>query len=128
MMTHTDSYAVLEISRWAFAEIAGKLRADYGHAFLQQDGQRTAINMHGIAVVECPRASAGESFGGGIYRLREKRGMTLEALAAASQIRRRRLRRIETGTESPTLEEMERMATVLGVTWHVSPNVREAGP
>jgi hypothetical protein len=48
-MTHTYTYAVLEISSEAYEEIAVKLRAaGYDHAF-GKDGE---IDMHGIAVAE----------------------------------------------------------------------------
>lgn len=55
MSTHT--YAVLEISPSAYAEIAAKLRqAEYTHAF-QRDGGRELIDMHGIALaIEGPPA------------------------------------------------------------------------
>jgi hypothetical protein len=47
-MTHT--YAVLEISREAFDEIAAKLQAaGYQHAFHKDDGE-TVVDMHGIAL------------------------------------------------------------------------------
>lgn len=50
-MTHT--YAVLEISRDAWEEIAAKLQAaGYQHAFHRDvtDGGAPVIDMHGIAV------------------------------------------------------------------------------
>lgn len=44
-MTHT--YAMLEVSRAAYDEIAAKLReAGYDHAF-RPEGCRMAIDMHG---------------------------------------------------------------------------------
>ncbi len=47
-MTHT--YAILEISRAAYEEIAAKLEAaGYQHAFHENDGE-AVIDMHGIAV------------------------------------------------------------------------------
>jgi hypothetical protein len=49
-MTHTRTYAILEISPSAFAEIEQKLRAaGYGHAFSRDEGRLT-IDMHGIAL------------------------------------------------------------------------------
>jgi hypothetical protein len=49
-MRHTHTYAVLEISPEAFAEIHAKLEAaGYQHAFGTDDGQ-PCIDMHGIAV------------------------------------------------------------------------------
>lgn len=48
----TRTYAVLEVSRATFDEIADKLReAGYGHAF--DDGGRT-IDMHGIGLQAAP--------------------------------------------------------------------------
>ncbi len=45
-MRSTHTYAVLEISRQAYAEIRAKLEAaDYGHAF-----NGDTIDMHGIAL------------------------------------------------------------------------------
>jgi hypothetical protein len=46
----TYTYAILEISRAAYEEIAAKLKAaGYQHAFHQEDGE-TVIDMHGIAL------------------------------------------------------------------------------
>lgn len=46
------TYALLEVSRLAYDEIAGKLRAaGYDHAF----GRDEEIDMHGIAII--PEAS-----------------------------------------------------------------------
>jgi len=48
-MTHTHSYVELEISKEAWDEIAGKLRAvDYDYVF-SDDGR--VIDMQGIALV-----------------------------------------------------------------------------
>lgn len=55
------TYAILDLSPAAYQEIAGKLRAaGYDHAF-HQDGGRTVIDMHGIAVAEPPNADNPES-------------------------------------------------------------------
>jgi hypothetical protein len=49
-LTHTRTYAILEVSPAAFAEIERKLRdAEYDHAF-SRDGSRLTIDMHGIAL------------------------------------------------------------------------------
>jgi hypothetical protein len=46
----THTYAILELSGQAFAEIKEKLEAaGYQHAFNEDDG-RAVIDMHGIAV------------------------------------------------------------------------------
>lgn len=51
MIRSTYTYAVLEISAAAFAEIHGKLAAaGYQHAFDESDG-RALIDMHGIALM-----------------------------------------------------------------------------
>lgn len=51
-MRTTHTFAVLELSAAAYAEIAVKLRdVEYGHAFIEQD-ERTVIDMHGIAVAK----------------------------------------------------------------------------
>jgi len=51
----THTYALLELSKTAYDEIAAKLRAaGYDHAFI--DG---AIDMHGLAVVVDPNYTAG---------------------------------------------------------------------
>lgn len=62
-VTHT--YALLEVSRATFEEIACKLRdAGYDHAFIE-DGE---IDMHGIALAPCDRSPEG----GDAKRLRAK--------------------------------------------------------
>lgn len=49
-LTHTRTFATLEVSGAAYDEIAAKLlEADYGHAFIDD-----AIDMHGIALVREP--------------------------------------------------------------------------
>jgi hypothetical protein len=49
-LTHTRTYAILEVSPEAFTEIEHKLRkAGYGHAFSRNEGALT-IDMHGIAL------------------------------------------------------------------------------
>ena len=60
-MTYT--YAVLEISEAAWAEIAGKLReAGYDHAFHDEFGEaerhRVLVDMHGIALTPARPAGA----------------------------------------------------------------------
>ena len=54
-MTYT--YAVLEVSAAAYAEIKAKLEeAGYQHAFHENRGHGTVIDMHGIALAtEAPR-------------------------------------------------------------------------
>lgn len=48
----THTFALLPLSKAAYAEIKAKLEAaGYQHAFLEEDGKVT-IDMHGIAVVE----------------------------------------------------------------------------
>lgn len=49
----THTYAVLEISERAFDEIKEKLsKADYKHAFHEDDERGTVIDMHGIALAK----------------------------------------------------------------------------
>ena len=61
-MTYT--YAVLEISASAYAEIRAKLdAAGYGHAFYD-DGDGEVIDMHGIAV-RAEEAAMGKTIHGG---------------------------------------------------------------
>ena len=59
-MTYT--YALLEVSKATYDEIAEKLKAaGYGHAFHQSaDGDRTAIDMHGLALASKPEATPTE--------------------------------------------------------------------
>jgi hypothetical protein len=53
----THTFAILELSPSAYAEIKGKLEsAGYGHAFDIIDG-REVIDMHGIAVSKDPDAT-----------------------------------------------------------------------
>lgn len=55
----THTYAVLEVSREAFMEIACKLAvADYEHAFHCGSDGRSVIDMHGIAITPTPRKHA----------------------------------------------------------------------
>lgn len=62
-MSHTYTYAILEVSPGCYAEISAKLKgAGYDHAF-HEDGDRTVIDMHGIALAmpipeEKPKAPA----------------------------------------------------------------------
>lgn len=62
-LTHTRTYATLEVSKPAFDEIAKKLReARYDHAF--QDG---LIDMYGIALKEAPKRTVqSDGHGGGM--------------------------------------------------------------
>ena len=49
-MSYTHTYAILEISHAAYAEIAKALRAaDYSHCF-HDEGGRIVIDMSGIAL------------------------------------------------------------------------------
>lgn len=51
-LRQTHTFAVLDLSKEAFAEIRHKLKqAGYEHAFIEQDG-RLVIDMHGIAVAQ----------------------------------------------------------------------------
>jgi hypothetical protein len=51
-MANTHTYVVLDISTAAYKEISEKLKAaGYDHAF-HQEGERTVIDMQGIAVAE----------------------------------------------------------------------------
>ena len=51
-LSSTHTFVLLELSPAAFSEIHDKLKeADYGHAFLEEDGQ-VVIDMHGIGVSE----------------------------------------------------------------------------
>lgn len=53
MLNQTHTYATLEISVPAFEEIAQKLKAaGYDHSFVVKKGEKTVIDMHGIAL--CP--------------------------------------------------------------------------
>ena len=54
-MSHTYTYALLELSPAAYREIRDKLQeAGYQEQFHAQDDGRIAIDMHGIAVVPEP--------------------------------------------------------------------------
>jgi hypothetical protein len=54
VVTHTHTYAVLEVSQATYDEIAGKLaEAGYDHAFHVDDG-RVLVDMHGIALAAEP--------------------------------------------------------------------------
>ena len=58
-MTHTHTYAILEVSREAFKEIADKLKEHYAHAFHYDKKRRTIlIDMAGLALA--PEAQEGE--------------------------------------------------------------------
>jgi transcriptional regulator with XRE-family HTH domain len=50
-----------------------------------------------------------------VKRLREKRGLTQEALAAKVDINRVYLARIETAVQAPSLDVLERLAKALKV-------------
>ena len=53
-MKSTHTFATLQISNWAYAEIEMQLRAaGYHHAFIKQDG-RTIIDLNGIGVFTDP--------------------------------------------------------------------------
>ena len=50
MITHTYTYALLDVSSETYYEIYDKLReAGYDHCFHRDDG-KTVIDMHGIAL------------------------------------------------------------------------------
>ena len=50
-MTGTHTFAILDLSPEAYAEIARKLReAGYGHSFTEDHDGRELIDMHGLAV------------------------------------------------------------------------------
>ena len=51
-----------------------------------------------------------------VKRLREKRGMTQEALAGKVEIHRVYLAKIETAVKAPSLDVLERLAKALKVT------------
>jgi len=75
----THTYALFEVSRATFDEIAAKLReADYDHAF---DADGTTIDMHGIglrAEPAKPPATHGEQLS--VHRAMEAKCRELEAL------------------------------------------------
>jgi len=50
-----------------------------------------------------------------IAQLRDRRGMTQEALAALARINRVTLARLELGQHQPTLDTLDRIARALGV-------------
>lgn len=58
MITHTYTYAVLEVSSSAFDEIHAKLEAaGYAHAFHEDKEHGVVIDMHGIGLAKSPPAS-----------------------------------------------------------------------
>jgi hypothetical protein len=70
-MTHT--YAVLDVTPMAFAEIAAALRkADYDHAF-QDDG--TVIDLHGLAIQATRKATTTNIEIGTLLSARTKHGL-----------------------------------------------------
>ena len=80
--------------------------------------RETALTRHGIA---CDTVSGsipmaiGDTVGATIRRLREARGLSQEALARKAGLARLTVIRIETGSQSPTLDSLERVAKALGV-------------
>jgi transcriptional regulator with XRE-family HTH domain len=57
----------------------------------------------------------GDTVGATIRRLREARDLSQEALARKAGLARLTVIRIETGSQSPTLDSLERVAKALGV-------------
>lgn len=51
-----------------------------------------------------------------LVSIRKRKGMTQEALSRASGIHRVTIAKYETGTSSPRLTNLEKLAAVLGVT------------
>ncbi len=57
----------------------------------------------------------GDKVGETIRRLRKARGLSQEALGRKAKVARLTVIRIETGTQSPKLDSLERLAKALGV-------------
>ena len=60
--------------------------------------------------------SATERVAAKIIALRERRGLSQEALAARASVHRMTIQRLERAAHPPTLDTLERIARALGVT------------
>ena len=63
------------------------------------------------------KPSAKELLGQNVNRLRQLRGLTQEGLAAAAQVDRRYVQRIEAGTGNPGVEVLTQLKQALRCRW-----------
>ncbi len=61
-ITHTYTFAILEVSKATFEEVQAKLKDSYGHTFQEING-KLVIDMHGIALQSEDKKSTCENCG-----------------------------------------------------------------